>query len=226
LEVLNKMARQTVRTNLSVKTFPFLSEHSGRGIIVRQYDQNYQPAVTSKEDEDKDIGVPSLFYGHNIIPTSQGYQSVGYSSKVARGELTVGTYIDQTVQFVQQTTDNFGHVGIANDGRFYAVTRFAASSWTGAGAVTGYIPGVSKLTSATVNGVTYIYVANIGCWKVASTVYPFVLTPVTLTGLTASEIRGIMACQGYLIAWSNTGVVWSSLTDPTDFTPSLSTGAG
>jgi hypothetical protein len=82
----------------------------------------------------------------------------------------------------------------------------------------------SQITTATINGVTYFYVANYGCYTYDPT--STTLTPITLIGLSASAIIGITASNGYLIAYSTTQVLWSSLVNPLDFVPSLATGAG
>jgi hypothetical protein len=52
------------------------------------------------------------------------------------------------------------------------------------------------------------------------------LVAVTLTGLVAADILGVVGVSGYLIAWTKSVIAWSSLLSPTDFTPSLATGAG
>jgi hypothetical protein len=80
------------------------------------------------------------------------------------------------------------------------------------------------VTVAYVAGITYIYVANTGCLKYNFTTHLF--EAVVLTGLTASAIIGVTYSAGYLIAWSNAAVTWSSTTNATDFVPSLVSGAG
>lgn len=73
------MAQITYRANLSAKSFPFLSENFGRSVMVGQYDNNFVRQVVSPEDQDKDIGIPQLYYCHNVMPASSGFQSVGYT---------------------------------------------------------------------------------------------------------------------------------------------------
>ena len=52
------MAQVTYRANLSAASFPFIALNFGRSVIVKAYDNNYLPSVSSKEDADKDTGVP------------------------------------------------------------------------------------------------------------------------------------------------------------------------
>lgn len=213
------MARVPFRANLSALAFPFLSEFSGQSIVVKQVDQNYVPSQIAKEDLDKDIGIPSLIYCHNVIPTAQGYQSVSYSTLLSA--IPGVTNFAAIFSVIDSTTGNRAYIGYTADGVFYySIDPYYA--WTLIGT---FAPLAGKKhTVAYINGITYVYFANVGCYKFNFST--FTLDSVPLTGLTASEILGIVATQGYLLAWSKSAIAWSSLIDPTDFTPSLSTGAG
>ena len=71
---------------------------------------------------------------------------------------------------------------------------------------------------------TYIYFSNVGCYY-----YDFslnTLVSVTLTGLVATDVLGLVGNRGYLLAYSESEIAWSSVLDATDFAPSLETGAG
>lgn len=86
------------------------------------------------------------------------------------------------------------------------------------------------VTTATVQGISYIYLSGRGCYKYNAANNS--LISVTLTGLVAGNIIGIAAYQGYFIAYDQTSIYWSSLLDidytlnSIDFVPSLITGAG
>ena len=62
------MSRITYRANLSAKSFPFLSQNWGRTIIVPQYDNTFNRQVTSSADVDADVGIPQIYYCHNVMP--------------------------------------------------------------------------------------------------------------------------------------------------------------
>ena len=49
---------------------------------MRQQDLNYVPTVTSKADIDKDIGIPQIYYAHNVMPTNYGYHSIAFSTQI------------------------------------------------------------------------------------------------------------------------------------------------
>lgn len=214
------MAQILTRLNLASSAFPFLSEFSGRGIIVKQSDQNYIPTVTSKEDLDKDIGVPQVFYCHNVMATGQGYQSVSFAPTIN----SVGGL--STFLGLIPVIDDAGHkiyIGWDSSGNIYKATTPLFSLWTLIQNIPAF--GTKEITSCVVNGKTYVYVAYTACYT-----FDFIATnqlvTQTLTGLTPTAVLGIFACQGYMLAYSTNAILWSSLVDPTDFTPSLTTGAG
>jgi hypothetical protein len=207
------MAQITYRANLSAKSFPFLSQNWGRSVIVPQYDNTFSRQLASQEDTDKDVGLPQVYYCHNVMPQAQGFQSVGYTTLQAGSVLS---YPASDIFIVRDSSGNAVYLMKDTAGNIY---RQSSGSWVFVQNV-----GTQTVTTAYVAGITYIYVATVGCYK-----YDFslnALTAVTLTGLSTATILGITYSAGYLIAWSSNSVAWSSTIDPTDFTPSLTTGAG
>ena len=75
------MAQITYRANLSAKSFPFISDNWGRTVIVPQYDNTFNRELSSQEDSDRDVGIPQAYYMHNVMPTAQGFQSVGWRDR-------------------------------------------------------------------------------------------------------------------------------------------------
>jgi hypothetical protein len=210
------MAQVVYRGNLSAKSFPFVSENFGRSIIVSGPDQNFSRQLVASEDNDKDIGIPQVYYCHNVMPHGQGFQSVGYTSILPA---VTGVSNFTNIYLLRDGSDSKVYMGLTATGDAWI------SDGTGAPWVFKQNFAAGKLvTIAYVAGITYIYVANTGCYKYNFATGAFV--SVTLTSLTAVNIIGITYSAGYLIAWSNSTVSWSSTIDPTDFTPSLNTGAG
>lgn len=280
------MAQVTYRANLSAKSFPFISQNWGRTVIVPQYDNTFSRDLSSQGDADRDIGIPQIFYCHNVMPHQQGFQSIGYT-QIQPSQDFAGKSLTQTF-LVRDGAGSAIYLAVDSTGGIY---KQFAGSWQFLIQLAN-----NSITIAYVSGVTYIYCANSGCYK-----YDFAgggLASVTLTGLDATKVAGITYSAGYLIAWnspkaaftdsvtytsgstsasvaSTTGltvgqlvtsaslpantvvqsidssttftlsnaavasttetsefaevassVAWSSTIDPTDFTPSLVTGAG
>ena len=216
------MADITYRANLKAASFPLLSELHGRTIIVKGQDQNYIPGLAAKESIDSSLGIPQIYYCHNVIPTDSGYKSVGYVefTEAAYSE-TVGFQAISTLRDVAGnsalfTTDASGNCYIMETG---------ATTWsTPLGAPLAATIAGKRVTAAFVSGVTYIYFSTVGCY-----VYDFTTNAMTLTvlaGLNAADVLGVVGNSGYLLAYSVDSIGWSSTTDPTDFVPSLATGAG
>ena len=212
------MADIPYRANLAAMAFPFLSDLSGRAVIVKQADQNYVAQITSKDDLDKDIGIASLYYCHNVIATSSGYQAISYIPLIAPLLTVSFAGIFATLDSV---VSKKAYIGYTAEGDFYYCSD-PYYSWT----FFASLPTLAgkQVTLAYINGITYCYFATVGCYVFDFTTLN--LVAVTLAGLVPTLILGIVAVQGYLLAWSSQAIAWSSLLDPKDFVPSLSTGAG
>lgn len=211
--------QNTYRANLGAAEFPFLSELQGRNIMIPGIDQNYSRQANSPKNKDRDIGIPQIYYCHNVMPTDAGMMSVSYQAVTAAPVDTDGLFTDQF--YLRDANDNAADLGITSSGRNY-VRLSIAGGWL---RTTDKTPTTGNVvTTAYVNGITYIAYGGVGVFK-----YNFgtnALDVAALTGLTAANVLGICASNGYMIAWTANTVVWSSLIDPTDFTPSLITGAG
>lgn len=215
------MPQITYRANLTASEFPLLSELQGRSVIVPQYDQNFSRQLSSVKNKDRDIGIPQVYYGHNVIPTDAGFATAGYlqlTPPPADTDFSFGAAGHTLV--VRDGDDNKAYFAVTGSGRCY-VLRDTAVGWL---RTTDKAPAAGlPITAAYVNGVTYIYFGGVGCFQ-----YNFgtnTLDPVVLTGLNPVNTYGICAAAGYMLAWTSNTVVWSGLI-PTDFTPSLVTGAG
>lgn len=223
------MAQIRYRANLSAKDFVFMSQDWGRSVVLKQYDQNFSRQIVSPTDPDKDIGIPQIFYGHNIMPSAQGFQSVGIGQILPSTGLGVG---EKAYQILPSTANNqYGYI---------QVTFVSSTSAHATYNIYTYQPGISvgwefrqqvlvpiqfdvyRFTVAQINGLTYLYAPGVGCYSWGGVTW----SAVPLTGLTPTDIIGITASFGYMIAWSGNAVAWSSTLSPTDFTPSLITGAG
>lgn len=216
------MAQISYRGNLSAKVFPFVSEYFGRSIIIPGPDQNFSRQLSSSEDLDKDKGTPQIYYCHNVMPTADGFQSIGFTDRIVDTKL--GFMDEITLRDLDGNEVFYSHL---SDGNNY-ILPFGSTSWI----EINYIPGTlgKAVSSATINGQSYIYFANVGCYMYQASTNT--LVPITLTGLTPAAVIGITNSFGYMIAWGANSIAWSSTvehsvpTDPIDFVPSLITGAG
>jgi hypothetical protein len=214
------MARQTFRLNLGSAEFPFLSELYGQSVVFPQQDMHYiRPNAFSGAEADKNIGIPQLIFCENVMPTSYGYQSIGFNlavqGKGAAVDFDHAMYLrdagENRVLFVAGTSGNTGERYIYDAG---------GNAWSASSIVLDYAGG--QPTVANLKQRTFVHYEFddqffewTGIWNI-----------VTLTGLTATNIKGLVSASSYLVAYDDTTIYWSSITDPTDFLPSLVTGAG
>jgi hypothetical protein len=181
---------------------------------VKKQDQNYNPVLTAKDDIEDEPGIPQTLFMENVLPTDYGYTSLHYSIP-STGKMPGEPSFSFTVR--SSTTTK-----ILVQNSLFDVYNLTDLTAAGEPTYVGNLPGT--LTYVTISGVTYIYVANVGCYTYNFTLNQF--DPVTLSGLDVTSVIGITGVQGYMLAWSSDAIAWSSVTDPTDFVPSLETGAG
>lgn len=184
------MAEVTYRANLSARSFPFVSDNWGRTIIVPQYDNTFNRTITSSSDSDQDVGIPQIFYCHNVMPNAQGFQSVGYQ-EVLTGVTGASNFVD--IFLLRDAGDVKVYLGVTATGQFYINS---GTGWV----LKGTYPANKLITTAYVSGNTYIYIDTYGCLRYDFGAGTFV--SVTLTGLSTSNVAGIVSSTGYLIAWS------------------------
>ena len=210
------MAQRFYSIELQDSIFPMLSEQQSRTIIG-----NVAGEAPSKGDR------PGIAYCHNVMPSQYGMDSVGFLSLIpAFSGLPAGlSFSDVRVIY----GDKLSRLYLAWDtnGNVYALVT-GATVWIAVPATVPATGGagfsVNTVTSGRVNGISYIFYDGIGAFNYNETTNQ--LDSVTLTGLTISDIIGVVASSGYLVAYTDKAIAWSSTIDPTDFVPSQVTGSG
>lgn len=220
------MSQVSYRGNLSARTFPFIANYFGQSVIVGGQDQNATQAANaggvSIDSFPSDRGTPQAYYMHNVMPSQSGYQSIGYEAQVTDTKLGF-----ERIHILINVNGDRVFFSHTTQGKNY-ILNFGGQTWI----ETTQIPNTAGVlvTTATINGQTFIFFANIGCYLYDVTTNT--LIPIVLDGLVITDIIGIVSSAGYMIAWTSNAIAWSSTvpheipTDPIDFVPSLITGAG
>lgn len=223
------MAQIPVRLNTQDMAFPMLSQQSGRTVISAQGDLTYVPGVSTDGEVPQDRGIPSVYYCHNIMPSTYGWQSIGYDEEIP----TVGTDFTD-IQLVHGATISGGDPQ-ASSLRTYIgkrvvggnATLYAINKGTGAWVQISNTPTFSadkEVVVAQIRGFSYICVERTAIYVYDVSANSLVSRD--LDGVVESTLEGILSVSGYLVAWTSRRVVWSSTVDPEDFVPDEVTGAG
>jgi hypothetical protein len=216
------MAQQRHRVNLSAANFPFSQTFFGQSVIVGRQDQNFNREVDSNADSDKDRGIPQIYYCHNVVPTGQGFQSVGFDQRIAPYIPAVNDFDGTFV--IRDDDDNHFLFSPAN-GQNYIWDSYNFAWVANAFPVGSGITPSTLVTTAFIRGITYICYAGYGTFVYDKTTRSLVRQ--TLVGLNDVNVAGLCAAQGYLIAWDfGTTVAWSNPINELDFVPDITTGAG
>ncbi len=208
------MAQQEFSIDLQNTFFPFLSGNQDRTVVNPPQGETSSP--------------PSIAYCHNVMPTKEGYVSVGFEKYTTLPSSSLPAFVDVRPFYGDNAR---GKAYIAFDiNRQPYILRATVTYWVligGAFITSILVPGnfdPDSVTVATVNGISYIHFALIGSMTINEVTGSH--TAITLTGLTASALLGLVSSFGYLVAYTAFDIAWSSTIDPTDFVPSSVTGAG
>jgi hypothetical protein len=208
------------RANLTNGYLPFIASQQGQTVIVPKQDNNLTPqdAILAGESaSDRDRGFPQVMYMHDVLPTKQGFKSVGYNQKIA-GLPGVDTFQDM---FILRDVDENKFLYSPVPGQHY-VWDGVLATWTPSSPIITSSSGI--VTVAYINGYTYIFFQGVGCYQYDTVTN--LLTAVTFTGITATLLNGICSSNGFLIAWDNFTVYRSKPTSILDFTSDPTLGSG
>lgn len=217
------MAQTSFRANTQSSVMPLLSDLSTQTVIMGQQDQTFVPNVNpSDQVSPVERGIPEMFYCENVMPSTYGYQSIGYTQRFPaapsaanfqevyplRSTDKINTYLAWDYELSKK-------LWVIRDGAWYQIPNSPT------------IDGINtSISIATVNGVDYITVARKGTFTYSNASGQF--TQVVLNTLNDSEIVGSAASNGYLLMFSVDGISWSSNSDPLEFDPESTdlSGAG
>jgi hypothetical protein len=219
------MAHISYRANLSAAIFPLTYNNVGGTVIVPQADNNYDRRV-DPAGEQKTAGIPQAIFLENVLPTEYGYQSVGFE-ELASISLLTGEY----VTFAYLANNNFVAAQIQATTPKWAVNQANADApWQYGLTGNPNLWNTLDFDTAYVRGYNYGYIpaSGYGGAKILEgglLLWEHWVQSAPFTGYNGGYL---LASHNYLLGITqNTGEVqWSSTTTPTDFTPSLVSGAG
>lgn len=212
------MAQISFRANLANDDFPLLSALQGRTVIVGRIDHDYELEINNSSKLQKEKQIPQAYYVHNVMPSGQGYQSVGYLEKIPAHD----TEVDFQGAFILRDPDENKALFSPSAGKNYVFDR-NFNEWRSISPLTNAQNALC--TVAYVAGETYVFYKKIGCFKYNRT--DEVFDTVTLTGLDVTQINGICSANGFLLAWDDLNTIYRSQAgNPIDFTPDPALGSG
>lgn len=232
------MAQIPVRLTTQGMTFPMLSEQCGLTVVDGRGDLTYVPGVSTDGDVPENRGVPGILYAENVMPSTNGWQSVSYTAMV---QFASEQYTFYDIQLVHGASIASGssrpsasglrtYVAMAyveatgQTSVFYLTPGGAWANLTLQGAGPMIVTGQPLITTAHVNGYTYLCIENVAYGII--NVDTGVLIPRTFAGLDMQAVKGLVSANGHLIAFTINSLAWSSTVDVEDFVPSDVSGAG
>lgn len=203
------MARQRYRGNTLAGSFPLLSSFSGQTVIIPQIDQYYMRGGQI----DHQTGIPEVVFMENVMPMANGLQSVGFSQKIIGG-----LEEDFDIAFYLRDTNERRTLYVPANGKNYTYS-YSGFRWI---AQPLPVPFGTHVSVANVKRRQFVCYANhyFLRWDGQE------LFEIDFAGLDVTQIRGLVAANAFLIAYTEDKILWSSIIDPTDFVPSAENFAG
>ena len=225
------MAQIKYSANLSAADFTFSFSYKGPSVMIAAGDQNYFQATAdwAGQTPQRGVNIPQVMYCENTVPTAEGYRSVAY-------KWFVEPALPLTQRFVKyfsifEGTGASALLGITADKKIYVLSAATSGEWTLVtwndtefGPIAGTWEAGAQITWTTADIFSLIHIAGYGTFAFNYLANSLVYIP--LTGLDDTQLNGICASSGYLVAWDDTTIYWSSTEHILDFVPSLITGAG
>lgn len=229
------MAQTKYSANLSAADFTFSFNYKGPSVIIPGPDQNYFQATAewAGSTPQRGTNIPQIMYCENTVPTAEGYRSVAYKWFVEPP-----TPPEKFIRVIPlfEGTGASALLGLTANCRIYALSAETQGEWKRVNFVDWddgeggpIIPAPvwntpAQITYTTADIWSLVCIANVGVFAFNYVQSTLVYFP--LNGVDDTKIQGICASSGYLIAWDNTRIYWSSTEHIADFEPSLITGAG
>lgn len=214
------MSQISYSANLGSDDFPLLSQLQSRTVIVGKNDQDFElnSNINNTNKLQKERRMPQAYYAHNVMPSGQGYQSVGYIQKIAKHPTATNFRGAFVLRDPLENKTLYSPAG----GKNYVWDR-DFNEWRSINPLIAV--ETNLVTVAYLNGETYIFYEKIGCFKYNKTTQLF--ESVVLVGLVVANINGICSSQGFLLAWDDLNFIYRSQpASPLNFTPDSALGSG
>lgn len=222
------MAVKKIRVLLNSAEFPWLGSFAGRSISDAVDLNSRMPVDWTGGAQNRELGVPQLIFCENVLPTSKGFKSVGYSVRDANIlseevpglglALTESSKFGIATCFELRNPDNtFRLIGF---GRINGVYLFdlVRNIWQGSGMAL-----TNNMRIVTVQGVSYMCREDSTYWTWDGSTFTsssFLLNAVPFTAIT-----GVGSAGNYIIPHTKDTVYWGTSLDIFDL-DSVDLGAG
>ena len=177
------------RVNVTAANFPLLSSLHGRSLLAREaQDSNY--VVVNQyggASADRDVGIPTFIYVHNVMPTINGVASVGYK--------VVSNAADNTARYAQvlRTCKETRYIYLPTVNNNYILLN---GTWQSIGGFSSN----KNVTYGHIHKATYICHEYSHVQKLNEATMQLDL--VELKGLDVSKILGVTHANNYLISYT------------------------
>lgn len=213
------MAARTFHATLLNTNFPFNFNELGSTLIYgtpleqnRGVPQDFLGTTASDS-----FGACQAYFLQNCFPTARGYSSLKFERMIPPNPTPM---VSASEVFVLRGAGTNLALLVVSDSH---LNIFDPESGQWISSITSVTPD-TRVSVAYVKNQTYVCIEELGIQ-----VYNFQekkLEPIPFQGISPVSVLGVVSGGDRLVVYSESEIAWSSVLDPTDFTPSLDTGAG
>jgi len=214
------MTIRRLSADLTSREFPFNFNELSSTVVLNNGSElsRSTPNRFSGAQSEQQMGIPQGYYMENVVPISRGFASVSYKQTLPPIPGIVGV----VKKYYELRGDTAGLALLAvTDTKQYVYDAYTVQWYD----ITVTSNSYSAIYVANVKEECYIFVTGDKVYR-----YDFgsrTLVPVTPTALDIGAMAGMFSSGIILGFWDqNNRIYYSSVFDPLDFVPSLSTGAG
>lgn len=194
-----------ISADLESKEFPYNFREIGVTVVV--------PSVATPNSV-----TPQILYADNVFPLARGYTSVGFTGHIPAIPSLAEPIIES---FKISSSEGSLAYLVVTATKFY-IFDVNSPSWQ---VKKSFPSSTTPISFANIKGEFYIFIPSL--YQIVQ--YNFAaasFTDVTLAGIDMTDVFGISDAGDRMLMYSYSQIYWSSVFDPLDFIPSLSTGAG
>lgn len=209
------MATQKFKAPLNAAEFPFLYANAGRAVLQPGQDiASRTPEAFFGRIKNADFNLIQPLFCENVLPSSKGLFSIALTEEAAAyGGVATGTF-DRLIMIRDDTDRNI--LFCPGQGSNY-IYDMATSTWESVDPIVLADPG-ALVTKAYVLGRTLICYDGTAVIEYDVGTNAFLTRVLTLpVGYSIADVKGVLGASNYLIAFTDTEIMWSSLVNILDF---------
>ena len=206
------MVQKKHTVHLASDYLPALATDIGSTVIMLGPDQSYASRrIIAQDQSDANSGLPQVLWMAGFLPVQKGFASVDYIQVNVGGAITSYTFVDELHEMRGADPGEYIKLAVAHSTTTSdSVILYATpgTGWRVALGVTLPASSVPILSVARAQGQDYLLIRGVGLFVYTWSSDSWAL--LSMGGLVDTDILGLVAVSGYLLAYDQDSIAWST----------------